>query len=317
MDPQLFGWSYDYVGDLAETVALVWPARPGANREPELSEVVEALRGATRAEVQRLIEGWLDALRADRPLGAAEADDRRPAGRPVRAAGQAGRGRASGEPCRRRRDRGDLARACTRPTRTCSPGWRAAASARRRAPRPLPPGDAGPGDRRGGRLRQARSRPTTPPSGSGTASASRRSARAGVRRLYTPHRRRHLRSLPRRGRRAGLRGRDRRRAAGHARRPGRALRRPAAAAEPQDRRRQADGRTSPPPSAPTTSWPTATRTLRALPFAERRKRLEAFVATQATPAHRPLAAAALRDLGRSWRPCAPIRRPAIRRSPKA
>ncbi|MFI4965508.1 MAG: cisplatin damage response ATP-dependent DNA ligase [Caulobacterales bacterium] len=63
MDPQLFRWSYDYVGDLAETVALVWPARPGANREPDLSEVVDALRGATRAEVQRLIEGWLDALR--------------------------------------------------------------------------------------------------------------------------------------------------------------------------------------------------------------------------------------------------------------
>ena len=64
MDPILFGWSYDYVGDLAETVALVWPARPGANREPELSEVVDALRGASRAEVQRLIEGWLDALDA-------------------------------------------------------------------------------------------------------------------------------------------------------------------------------------------------------------------------------------------------------------
>jgi len=62
MDPLLFRWSYDYVGDLAETVALAWPRRPGANREPELSEVVEALRTASRAEVQRLIEGWLDAL---------------------------------------------------------------------------------------------------------------------------------------------------------------------------------------------------------------------------------------------------------------
>jgi len=62
MDPILFRWSYDFVGDLAETVALVWPARPGPNREPELSEVVDALGGATRAEVQRLIEGWLDAL---------------------------------------------------------------------------------------------------------------------------------------------------------------------------------------------------------------------------------------------------------------
>jgi DNA ligase-1 len=66
MDPQLFWWSYDYVGDLAETVALVWPARPGANREPELSEVVEGLRTASRAEVQRLIEGWLDAMREPR-----------------------------------------------------------------------------------------------------------------------------------------------------------------------------------------------------------------------------------------------------------
>ena len=62
MDAILFRWSYDYVGDLAETVALVWPRRPGANREPERSEVVDALRGATRPEVQRLIEGWLDAI---------------------------------------------------------------------------------------------------------------------------------------------------------------------------------------------------------------------------------------------------------------
>ena len=54
MDAQLFAWSYDYVGDLAETVALVWPAKPGANRPPELSEVIEALHSASRAEVQRL-----------------------------------------------------------------------------------------------------------------------------------------------------------------------------------------------------------------------------------------------------------------------
>ncbi len=65
MDPILFAWSYDYVGDLAETVALVWPARPGANREPDLSEVVDALRAASRTEVPRLLEGWLDALDAD------------------------------------------------------------------------------------------------------------------------------------------------------------------------------------------------------------------------------------------------------------
>ncbi|MGA0602883.1 cisplatin damage response ATP-dependent DNA ligase [Caulobacter sp. KR2-114] len=65
MDPVLFAWSYDYVGDLAETVALVWPAQPGANREPELSEVVDALSVAPRGAVQGLIEGWLDALDPD------------------------------------------------------------------------------------------------------------------------------------------------------------------------------------------------------------------------------------------------------------
>ncbi|HUN51644.1 MAG TPA: cisplatin damage response ATP-dependent DNA ligase [Candidatus Sulfotelmatobacter sp.] len=64
MDAALFALSYDYVGDLAETVALVWPTSVRANREPELSEVVDALRGAARGAVQRLIEGWLDALDA-------------------------------------------------------------------------------------------------------------------------------------------------------------------------------------------------------------------------------------------------------------
>lgn len=64
VDPVLFGWSYDYVGDLAETVALIWPRDPAyrPNREPELSEVVEALSRAGRNEVRPLIEGWLDAL---------------------------------------------------------------------------------------------------------------------------------------------------------------------------------------------------------------------------------------------------------------
>lgn len=65
IDGQLFAWSYDYVGDLAETVALIWPRRSGANREPELDEVVDALRVATRGEAPGLIEGWLDALGPD------------------------------------------------------------------------------------------------------------------------------------------------------------------------------------------------------------------------------------------------------------
>ena len=66
VDPVLFGWSYDYVGDLAETAALIWPADPARrpNREPSLTEVVETLLHAGRSEAPRLIEGWLDTLDA-------------------------------------------------------------------------------------------------------------------------------------------------------------------------------------------------------------------------------------------------------------
>ena len=64
VDSILFGWSYDYVGDLAETTALIWPRDPShrANREPDLGEVVDALLRANRADAPVLIEGWLDAL---------------------------------------------------------------------------------------------------------------------------------------------------------------------------------------------------------------------------------------------------------------
>src|ERR1700749_131700 len=64
LDPQLFALSYDFVRDPAETVAPVWTPKPGANREPELPEVVESLRTASRREVPQLLERWLDALDA-------------------------------------------------------------------------------------------------------------------------------------------------------------------------------------------------------------------------------------------------------------
>ena len=64
VDPALFRWSYDFVGDLAETVALIWPAQPGANRPPSLDEVVTGLRQAGKSEVPGLLAGWLDALDA-------------------------------------------------------------------------------------------------------------------------------------------------------------------------------------------------------------------------------------------------------------
>ena len=64
MDAELFALSYDYVGDLAETVSLVWPDTRGANRTPPLSDIVETLNEATRAETPRLVAGWLDGLDA-------------------------------------------------------------------------------------------------------------------------------------------------------------------------------------------------------------------------------------------------------------
>ena len=62
VDPMLFGWSYDYVGDLAETVSLIWPPQPGPNRPPELGEVVDGLMAASRSTAPALVERWLDAL---------------------------------------------------------------------------------------------------------------------------------------------------------------------------------------------------------------------------------------------------------------
>lgn len=62
MDPALFAWSHDFVGDLAETVALAWPERHGANRVPELAEIVEALAAARPGAVGGLLAPWLDAL---------------------------------------------------------------------------------------------------------------------------------------------------------------------------------------------------------------------------------------------------------------
>jgi DNA ligase-1 len=65
VDPELFRWSYDYVGDMAETVALIWPADEGAGHPPGLVEVVAQLSRAGRVEAPRLVAGWLDALDAD------------------------------------------------------------------------------------------------------------------------------------------------------------------------------------------------------------------------------------------------------------
>jgi DNA ligase-1 len=81
IDEVLFHYSYDYVGDLAETIALIWPEKPdGAGKAevkgarpasasprpvpPRLSEIVERLMAASRLEGPQLVESLLDALDA-------------------------------------------------------------------------------------------------------------------------------------------------------------------------------------------------------------------------------------------------------------
>jgi DNA ligase-1 len=95
IDDVLFAYSYDYVGDLAETLSLVWrpkgdrqaagdlldaaplaPLPVGAHESPKpfspapvaaplrLATVVEMLQRASRSEGPRLVEAWLDRLDA-------------------------------------------------------------------------------------------------------------------------------------------------------------------------------------------------------------------------------------------------------------
>lgn len=64
-DAELFRMSYDYVGDLAETTALIWPDPGEETQPPPLSQVIGALNAAKRKEVPGLVAGWLDGLGAD------------------------------------------------------------------------------------------------------------------------------------------------------------------------------------------------------------------------------------------------------------
>jgi DNA ligase 1 len=66
-DPTLFALSYDYVGDLSETVALMWP-KASTDRlhnsppPPTLTDVVTKLRTLGKTEMPRQLSRWLDDL---------------------------------------------------------------------------------------------------------------------------------------------------------------------------------------------------------------------------------------------------------------
>ena len=206
VDPVLLYMSRDYVGDMAETVALLWPKPLG--EPPKLDDATISISEA----VERLRVGFaprcaararLDARPSRRvgPLRTAQARDRRASGRGQRAARQAGAGRRVR--ARGRGGRGGLARAATAVRRTVrlGRGPRRAADRPRRAgvppvhARPSARGDRGLARRLCRRVEMGRDpRPARP--------CRRRDA------ALQPHRRRHLAAAsptsPRPSARAGV-----------------------------------------------------------------------------------------------------------------
>jgi DNA ligase 1 len=74
-DPVLFALSYDYVGDLSETVALMWPApnlpspasgggkdTDAKSGELKLTDVIETLATLGKAQLPKQLAQWLDGL---------------------------------------------------------------------------------------------------------------------------------------------------------------------------------------------------------------------------------------------------------------
>lgn len=66
LDPVLFQYSYDYVGDLAETISLVWDGgaseRISAQDQPRLSDVIHRMNRLGRTEMRACVRDLLDHL---------------------------------------------------------------------------------------------------------------------------------------------------------------------------------------------------------------------------------------------------------------
>ena len=64
VDPELFDMSYDYVGDTAETISLIWPNHPSHTLEkqklPRLGEFISALQSKSKLELENYITELLD-----------------------------------------------------------------------------------------------------------------------------------------------------------------------------------------------------------------------------------------------------------------
>lgn len=62
VDPVLYRMSRDYVGDTAETVALLWPSEADGASSLRLAEAIDRLNGITRRDAPRVMAELLDAL---------------------------------------------------------------------------------------------------------------------------------------------------------------------------------------------------------------------------------------------------------------
>lgn len=59
VDPHLFALSYDYVGDLGETIALIWPHHGGTEDLPSLTDLIELFNTTSKAKLPALIGSLL------------------------------------------------------------------------------------------------------------------------------------------------------------------------------------------------------------------------------------------------------------------
>jgi DNA ligase-1 len=59
VDPTLFAMSYDYVGDLGETIALIWPHHGAGEELPSLTDLIELFHTTSKAELPKLIASLL------------------------------------------------------------------------------------------------------------------------------------------------------------------------------------------------------------------------------------------------------------------
>ena len=58
VDEELFALSYDYVGDLAETISLIWPNKENGNL-PQISEMIGILKNINKNELTKNIHSFL------------------------------------------------------------------------------------------------------------------------------------------------------------------------------------------------------------------------------------------------------------------